>query len=273
MIHIKDISYRYPDNTLAIDSLSLNINKGEFVAIAGKNGCGKSTLLRHMNGLLLPCQGSVVVNGMDTSDPSSLMDIRRTAGMVFQDPGSQFIGMTVEEDVAFGPENLGLSQREINERVDLSLQNVGMEGYRYHTPRSLSGGQKQKVALASVLAMKPDIILFDEVTSMLDPCSRKDILSLIENLHENGTTVVYVTHHLEELVHADRLVVMENGRIVHDGHPREILSRNDPEQFGSDLPPVIELARRLADSGLIPADPSSFPLSRAELREVLCRSK
>ncbi|WP_340819622.1 energy-coupling factor transporter ATPase [Methanolobus sp. WCC4] len=273
MISIKDLTYRYPDGTLAIDSLSVDIHEGEFVAITGKNGSGKSSLLRHMNGLLLPAGGSVVVNGMDTTDQSSLIDIRQMAGMVFQDPGSQFIGMTVEEDIAFGPENLGLPQQDIRDRVDRSLQAVGMQDHRYHTPRSLSGGQKQKVALASVLAMEPDIILFDEVTSMLDPCSRKDILSLIESLHEKGTTIVYVTHRFEELVHADRLIVMENGRIRHDGVPRDILSNADPEEFDFDLPPVIRLARKLRDSGFIPDDATSFPLSRDELREALCQLK
>ncbi|WMW21913.1 ATP-binding cassette domain-containing protein [Methanolobus mangrovi] len=269
MICINNLSFRYPDGTLALDSVDLNIRKGEFIAIVGKNGCGKSTILRHMNGLLLPCEGSVTVKGMDTSDPSSLLKIRHTAGMVFQDPGSQFIGMTVEEDVAFGPENLGLSPEEIQFFVNRSLQDVGMLEHRNHTPRTLSGGQKQKVALASVLAMGPEIILFDEVTSMLDASSGKDILDLIKKLHKNGTTVVYVTHRLEELAYADRLVVMDKGRIIHDGNPRTILSKENPVSFGFALPPVIELARRLADENII--DPSLLPLSKEELREVLCQ--
>lgn len=269
MIHINNLSYSYPDGTQVLDSISLDIRKGEFIAIAGKNGSGKSTLLRHMNGLLLPTEGSVIVNEMDTTDPSSILDIRQIAGMVFQDPQSQFIGMTLEEDVAFGPENLGLAQEDIRDRVDRALQDVGMQEYKNHTSRSLSGGQKQKVALASVLAMEPEIVLFDEVTSMLDPMSRKDILDLILQLHEKGTTVVYITHRLEELVHADRLLVMENGSITHNGNPRIILSQMDSMNFGFELPPIIELAKRLCDSGFI--DPACFPLSREELREALCQ--
>ncbi|WP_319508763.1 energy-coupling factor transporter ATPase [uncultured Methanolobus sp.] len=269
MICINNLTFRYPDGTLALDSVDLNIHKGEFVAIVGKNGCGKSTILRHMNGLLLPTEGSVIVKGMDTSDPFSLLKIRHTAGMVFQDPGSQFIGMTVEEDVAFGPENLALPPEKIQSLVNRSLREVGMLEHRNHTPRTLSGGQKQKVAFASVLAMEPEVILFDEVTSMLDSNTRKDILDIIKKLHKNGTTVVYVTHRLEELVYADRLVVMDKGCIIHDGNPRAILSKENPVSFGFDLPPVIELARRLADEKII--DSSLLPLSKEELREVLCQ--
>ncbi|WP_094227070.1 energy-coupling factor transporter ATPase [Methanolobus psychrotolerans] len=269
MIFINNLSYRYPNGTLALDSVDLHIRKGEFIAIAGKNGCGKSTLLRHINGLLVPCEGYVVVKGMDTSDTSHIQDIRRVAGMVFQDPESQFIGMTVEEDVAFGPENLGLPPEEIQNRVDSSLNIMGMMGQKNHTPRTLSGGQKQKVALASVLAMEPEVILFDEVTSMLDSMSRNDILLHVKQLHENKTTVVYVTHHLEELVYADRLVVMDKGRVIHDGNPRIILRQGNPLNLGIELPPVIELSRRLCDSGLI--TPAFFPLSVEELREVLCQ--
>jgi energy-coupling factor transport system ATP-binding protein len=269
MIHINNLSYRYPDGTLVLDSVSMDVHKGEFVAIAGKNGSGKSTLLRHMNGLMLPSEGSVVVKGMDTIDSSFILNIRQIAGMVFQDPQSQFIGMTLEEDVAFGPENLGLPQEDIRKRVDMSLQDVGMQEYKHQTPGSLSGGQKQKVALASVLAMKPEIILFDEVTSMLDPYSRGEILGLITQLHENGTTIVYVTHRLEELVHADRLIVMENGRITHNGDPRVILSQGNVVDSGFEFPPVIELAKRLCDSGFI--DPACFPLSREKLMEALCQ--
>ncbi|MBP1907870.1 energy-coupling factor transporter ATPase [Methanolobus bombayensis] len=271
MINIENLSYSYPDGTLALDSISLNILKGEFVTIAGKNGCGKSTLLRHINGLLQPGQGSVVVKGMDTCDLSNLQDIRRTAGMIFQDPQSQFIGMTVEEDIAFGPENLGLSSSEINRRVTEALESVGMSGHRHNTPRTLSGGQKQKVALASVLAMEPEIILFDEVTSMLDFSSRSDILDLIKQLHKTGTTIIYVTHLLEELVHADRLVLMEKGRVVQNGCPREIISKISSEDFGFDFPPIIELSKKLLDARII--DETSFPLSKDELLEAICPSK
>jgi energy-coupling factor transport system ATP-binding protein len=271
MINIDNLSYRYPDGTDALDSISLNVHKGEFVAVAGKNGCGKSTLLRHINGLLQPGKGSVVVKGMDTCDLLNLQNIRRTAGMIFQNPQSQFIGMTVEEDVAFGPENLGLHSSDINRRVTEALESTGMSGYRHNTPKTLSGGQKQKVALASILAMQPEIILFDEVTSMLDLRSRNDILALIKQLNEAGTTIIYVTHLLEELVHADRLVLMENGRITHNGCPRGIISRISSNDFGFDLPPIIELSKKLMDAGII--DDAFFPLSKDELLEAICPSK
>ena len=271
MIKIENLSYRYPDGTPALDSITLKIRKGEFVAIAGKNGCGKSTLLRHINGLLQPDSGSVTVKGMDTSDPSKLQEIRRTASMVFQDPQSQFIGMTVEDDIAFGPENLGLSSSEIQKRVSAALESVGMSDYRYNTPRTLSGGQKQKIALASVLAMEPEIILFDEVTSMLDSDSKKDILLLIKTLHETGTTIIYVTHLVEELVLADRLVLMENSSIIQNGNPREIISKISSGSFGFDVPPIIELSKKLVDARIIA--PSFLPLSKEELREALCQLK
>lgn len=270
MIDIKNLSHRYPDGTLALDSINLNIRKGEFVAIAGKNGCGKSTLLRHINGLLQPGAGSVVVKGIDTSDSLKLQYIRHTAGMIFQNPQSQFIGMTVEEDVAFGPENLGLLSDDISRLVTSSLDSVEMSDYRNNTPRTLSGGQKQKVALASVLAMEPEVILFDEVTSMLDSGSRKDILSLIKQLHGSGTTIIYVTHLLDELIHADRLVLMDQGRIIRNGYPRDIISKANSGLFGFDLR-IIELSRKLIDAGLI--DRTFFPLSKDELREAICRSK
>ncbi|SDF45702.1 energy-coupling factor transport system ATP-binding protein [Methanolobus vulcani] len=271
MIKIENLSYHYPDGSSALDSITLNIRKGEFVAIAGKNGCGKSTLLRHINGLLQPSEGSVIIKGMDTSDNSKLQEIRRTAAMVFQDPQSQFIGMTVEDDIAFGPENLGFSTSEIKKRVSNALGSVGMSAYRYNTPRTLSGGQKQKVALASVLAMEPEIILFDEVTSMLDSGSRMDILSLVRQLHEAGTTIIYVTHLLEELVHADRLMLMENGRMICNGDPREIISKISSGRFGFDAPPIIELSKRLVDAGIL--EPSFLPLSKDELREAICQLK
>lgn len=271
MIQIENLSYRYPSGTLALDSITLNIRKGEFVAIAGKNGCGKSTLLRHINGLLLPTEGSVSVKEMDTSDKSKLQDIRRIAAMVFQDPQSQFIGMTVEDDIAFGPENLSLPSSEIKRRVSTALESVGMSAYRHKTPRTLSGGQKQKVALASILAMEPEVILFDEVTSMLDSDSRKDILSLLKQLHEAGSTIIYVTHLVEELVLADRLLLMENGHIIQNGNPREIIAKISSGSFGFDAPPIIELSKKLLDAGIIP--PSFLPLSKDELREALCRLK
>ncbi len=269
MIQLNNVSYCYNENDYALDSVSLEIKKGEFIGIAGRNGSGKSTLIRLINGLLLPLQGNVNVMGMDTMDNDSIIGIRKIAGMVFQDPQSQFIGMTVGEDVAFGPENLGLSHEDICGRVDTSLKAVGMYIYKDHTPRALSGGQKQKVALASILAMEPELILFDEATSMLDPVASEEVLKLIKQLHNKGVTIVYVTHRLEELIFADRLIIMDKGRIMHDDNPRKLLNEENILDSGIYLPPIIELSRRLCSEQVI--EPIRLPISREELMEALCQ--
>lgn len=269
MIRINNLIYRYPEGKRAVDSVSLSVSRGEFVIVIGNNGSGKTTLLRHINALLLPDSGSVTVRGMDTANRNNIPAIRQAAGMVFQDPQSQFIGMTVKDDIAFGPENLCLPYEEIVCRVKSSLEAVGMYEYRNHTPDSLSGGQKQKIALASVLAMKPDILLLDEITSMLDPGSSDEVMGIIGKLHESGTTVVCVTHRMEELVYADRLLMMENGKIVRDGSPGSIMAEESNFSSFYSLPPVMELAVKLKKAGFI--DRNSFPLSRRELREILCQ--
>ena len=229
------------------DDLNLSIEEGSFVAVLGHNGCGKSTLAKHFNAVLLPEGGSVHVFGMDTSDESLLVDIRRTVGMVFQNPDNQMVANVVEEDVAFGPENLGIPSAEIRKRVDAALEAVNMTEYREHGPHLLSGGQKQRIAIAGVLAMKPDCIVLDEPTAMLDPKGRREVLETVHKLNkEEGITIVYITHFMEEAVTADRVVVMKNGVKLHDGTPREIFSHVDTlKGLGLDVPVASEIAFKL----------------------------
>lgn len=268
MIEINNLSYKYPDGTLALDTIDLCIREGEFVVIAGRNGSGKSTLIRHINGLLQPSKGSVVVNGIQTSERAGILSIRQAVGMVFQNPESQFVGITVEEDVAFGLENLGVVSERIRELVDSSLKAMNLFHLREHMPRYLSGGEKQKVAIAGILAMKPDYLIFDEVTSMLDPFSRQEILASIKQIHEKGTTVVYVTHRLEEAVDADRLIVMDSGRIVLDDSPRAVFRKYELESYGLRLPPLVKLSKRLFNVGIVG---DGIALSKEELVEKLCQ--
>lgn len=269
MINIRDLSHRYPDGKLALDSVSLDIKKGEFVVIAGRNGSGKSTLVQHMNALLLPLSGSVKVEGLCTTKRENIPQIRRKVGMVFQNPDSQFVGMTVEEDIAFGLENIGVEPQRIRRLVDGVLDSMGLSGYKKYTPRILSGGQKQKVAIAGVLVMEPECVIFDEITSMLDPASREEILATIKSINEKGTTVLHITHRLEEAVNADRLIVMDSGKVVIDGLPEEVLVHRELiQRHGLRLPPLVELSVKLSDTGII----QKGVLSKDELVEELCRS-
>ncbi len=268
MIDIRKLRYNYPDGTLALDSVDLHIGRGEFLVIAGRNGSGKSSLVRHMNALLLPSEGFVSVNGLCTSQKKHHPDIRRAVGMVFQEPDSQFIGMTVEEDIAFGPENLGLPSSRIRELVDMSMTTLGISGLRYLSPRSLSGGQKQKVATAGVLAMESECVIFDEVTSMLDPLSRQEVLGAIRRIHAGGTTVIHVTHRLEEAVDADRLVIMDSGRIVADDLPRNVFMEHDLEGYGIEMPVMVTLSKMLASAGF---SGRRLALTKEELLEDICQ--
>ena len=252
----------------AIDGVDVDIKKGDFVAVLGHNGSGKSTLAKHVNGLLLPTEGTVWVGDMDTRDEEHIWDVRKTAGMVFQNPDNQIIGNIVEEDVGFGPENIGVPTEEIWKRVEESLKAVGMTAYRLQSPNKLSGGQKQRVAIAGVMAMKPECIILDEPTAMLDPNGRKEVIRTIHELNRaEGITVLLITHYIEEAIEADRIIVMDDGRIVMDGQPREIFSRvKELKSHGLDVPQVTELAWELKEAGMPLTDGI---LSREELVEQL----
>ena len=252
----------------AIDGVDVDIKKGDFVAVLGHNGSGKSTLAKHVNGLLLPTEGTVWVGDMDTRDEEHIWDVRKTAGMVFQNPDNQIIGNIVEEDVGFGPENIGVTTEEIWKRVEESLKAVGMPAYRLQSPNKLSGGQKQRVAIAGVMAMKPECIILDEPTAMLDPNGRREVIRTIHELNRaEGITVLLITHYMEEAIEADRIIVMDDGRIVMDGQPREIFSRvKELKSHGLDVPQVTELAWELKEAGMPLTDGI---LSREELVEQL----
>ena len=254
----------------AIDEVSLDIEPGQFIAILGHNGSGKSTLAKHMNALLVPSDGTMWVDGMDTKEDEHLWDVRQSAGMVFQNPDSQIIGTVVEEDVGFGPENLGVPTEEIWQRVEDSLKAVGMIEYRHHSPNKLSGGQKQRVAIAGVMAMRPKCIVLDEPTAMLDPNGRKEVLrSVMELRKREHITVILITHYMEEVVDADHVFVMDHGHVVMQGTPREIFSQVDTlKHYRLDVPQVTILADELRKRGLdIPAG----VLKKEELVEILCR--
>lgn len=269
MIQINNLSHIFPNGKVALDSLDLHIKKSEFVVIAGRNGSGKSTLVRHMNALLLPSVGTVIVNGMESSHRKNHWNIRQAVSMVFQNPDSQFVGMTVEEDVAFGLENLVIKQSKIKDLVNRSLQFTGLSEYKKTSPMHLSGGQKQKVAIASVLAMDPECIIFDEVTSMLDASSCKEVMDIIEDVHKAGKTVIHVTHRLEEATKADRLIIMDAGRIVLDDTPSNIFQSGKLTEFCLEIPPMVSLAKKLMNAGVLQDD---LALSKDELLEALCHS-
>ena len=240
------------EETKALDDVSMNIAEGEFVAILGRNGSGKSTLAKHMNALLLPSEGTIWIGDMDSSDEENLWKIRQTAGMVFQNPDNQIIGTVVEEDVGFGPENIGVPTEEIWKRVDRCLEEVGMTAYRHRSPNRLSGGQKQRVAIAGVMAMKPRCIVLDEPTAMLDPNGRKEVIRTVRELNKaEGITVILITHYMEEAVYAERVVVMDNSHVVLEGTPREVFAQVDTiKEAGLDVPQVTELAYELRKEGL-----------------------
>lgn len=236
----------------AIDDLTLDIQKGDFVTILGHNGSGKSTFAKQINGILLPTEGTVWVSEMNTADDAHIWDIRKSAGMVFQNPDNQIIGNIVEEDVGFGPENLGVPTDEIWKRVDESLEAVGMTAYRLKSPNKLSGGQKQRVAIAGVMAMKPQCIILDEPTAMLDPNGRKEVIATLHELNKKeGITVLLITHYMEEVIEADRVIVMDDGKLVMDGTPREIFSQvQELKSYRLDVPQVTELAYELRKEGI-----------------------
>lgn len=274
MIKINDLKHYYTDadgNTVkALDGVSLEIAQGEFVAIIGANGSGKSTLARHLNALLLPTEGKVLVSGLDTCDEDKLWDIRQQVGMVFQNPDNQIVAAIVEEDVAFGPENIGVPQAEIRPRVEKALAAVGMSDYAKHAPHLLSGGQKQRVAIAGIMALEPKCIVLDEPTAMLDPQGRKEIVATVSTLNkEKKITIVYITHYMTEALAADRVVVMEKGHIRFMGTPREVFSRVDElEELGLEAPLAAKAASELRKSGMkLPKD----IITDEELAQALCQ--
>lgn len=273
MIEFRDVKYIYnegaEDEHLALKGVSFDINEGEFVALVGHNGSGKSTIARLMNGLILPKEGKVTVNGMDTADKKTLFDIRKTVGVVFQNPDNQMVASIIEDDVAFGPENLGLPSVEINERVQWALESVGMAEHRKGTPFRLSGGQKQRVAIAGVLAVKPQVMVLDESTAMLDPVGRAEVMSVIEKLNrEEHMTVVMITHFMEEAALADRIIVMRGGEVAGEGGKEIFRNRALIESAGLELPLAARIAARLRERGLEIEGDITLP---EELTGALCR--
>lgn len=263
IIEFQNVSFRYEEDEgeeklpLAVDNVNLNIKKGDFVAVLGHNGSGKSTLAKLSNSILIPEQGKVLVDGMDTADEELSYDIRRRVGVVFQNPDNQIVATIVEEDVAFGPENLGVPPAEIRRRVDASLKAVGMYEYRGHEPHKLSGGQKQRVAIAGIIAMQPDCIVLDEPTAMLDPQGRREVMNTVMKLNqEMGMAVVFITHFMEEAALANRVVVMDNAKILLDGTPQAVFRQADLlKSIGLDVPGASKLARELIQEGVpLPED-------------------
>ena len=273
MISIKNLSFKYDyedENAIQIlKDIDLEINEGEFVALLGHNGSGKSTLAKLINGLLIPGQGDVLVDGMNTKNEEEIWDIRRTAGMVFQNPDNQLVATIVEDEVAFGPENLGIEPAEIRKRVDKALEDVGMSDYKKNAPHLLSGGQKQRVAIAGILAMSPKYIILDEPTAMLDPSGRREVIDTLVKLNkEENKTIILITHYMEEAAISDRVVVMEDGNIVLSGNPREVFSHVDEiKKLGLDVPQVTELAHELKKDGL---EISTEVLNIQEMVKEIC---
>ena len=276
MIETRDLTYTYPvpegeTNPPALQDISVQIEKGSFTVVLGHNGSGKSTFAKHLNAVLLPCGGAVYVDGMDTRDEKLLLEIRRRTGMVFQNPDNQIVANVVEEDVAFGPENLGVPTAEIRRRVDDALAAVGMEQFARHAPHLLSGGQKQRIAIAGILAMEPECIVLDEATAMLDPAGRREVIDTVLRLNrEQGITVVLITHHMVEAERADRVIVMNDGEVAMDGMPRQVFSQVERlHELGLAAPDTVELLYRLRRDGV---DVPLENLTVDECADTICRA-
>ena len=275
MISVQNFIFEYGrengEAVRAVDDISFDIEKGSFTAIIGKNGSGKSTLAKNLNGLLVPSSGVIYVNGYDTADDELIWDIRQSCGMVFQNPDNQLVSSIVEDDVAFGPENLGIDPDEIRRRVDKALEDVNMGAYKTKAPHLLSGGQKQRIAIAGVVAMKPECIVFDEPTAMLDPKGRKEIMKIIAELHREGITVILITHFMEEAVLADRVIIMNEGSILLDGTPEEVFDKKDIIKGANlDVPLMVDIAVKLRERGI--AVPEHV-LTQEDMVECLCQLK
>ncbi len=276
VITVENLTFEYTrgeneEPVKALDGVSFEIDKGSFTAVIGKNGSGKSTLAKNLNGLLVPTSGSVFVEGYDTRDDESIWEIRQRAGMVFQNPDNQLVSSIVEDDVAFGPENLGIDPQEIRRRVDKALEDVNMGEYKDKAPHLLSGGQKQRIAIAGVVAMRPEIIIFDEPTAMLDPKGRKEIMAIIKELHGEGKTVILITHFMEEAIEADRVIILNDGKIMLDGTPEEIFRRADEiRAVNLEIPMMTDLGDRLISAGV--KVPRGI-IREEEMLEAICRLK
>ena len=272
MIELINVSHQYPGaERKAMDGVSLSVRQGEIVAVCGHNGSGKSTLAKHLNALLLPTEGSVLVDKMDTRDEAMTLEIRRRVGMVFQNPDNQLVTTIVEEDVGFGPENLGVAPGEIHRRVDAALSEVGMERYARSASHALSGGQKQRIAIAGMLAMQPEVLVLDEATAMLDPRGRLEVLDTVRRLNrEHGMTVIMITQYMEEAVGCDRVFILSGGRLVMEGPPREVFAERELlREYGLDAPLYVQMRDTLADAGLPVA---GNPMTCEELSKAICQS-
>ena len=276
MIETKELTYTYPapegeTNPPALRGVSVTIEKGSFTVVLGHNGSGKSTFAKHLNAVLLPCGGAVYVEGMDTRDERMLLEIRRRTGMVFQNPDNQIVANVVEDDVAFGPENLGVPTAEIRRRVDDALAAVGMEQFARHAPHLLSGGQKQRIAIAGILAMEPECIVLDEATAMLDPAGRREVIDTVRRLNrERGITVVLITHHMAEAESADRVIVMNDGQVAMDGAPHDVFAQVDRlHELGLAAPDTVELLHLLREAGM---DVPLTGLTVDECADTICRA-
>ena len=274
-IEVKDLVYRYSkeqgDDNLcpAIDHVSIEIKRGEYIAIAGSNGSGKSTLARCLNGLLLPTEGEILVDGMDTNDDDLIWDIRKKIGMVFQNPDNQIVSSMVEDEVAFGPENIGIENSELRKRVDNALKSVGMYEYRNREAHKLSGGQKQRIAIAGAVAMRPDCIVFDEPTAMLDPKGRSQVMKVIRELNDQGITIILITHFMEEVAEADRVLVMKSGKLLADSVPEDVFAdTNLIESAGLEIPAAVLLRNELIENGI---SLSHEVINKDDLVDALCR--
>ena len=274
-IEVKDLVYRYSkeqgDDNLcpAIDRVSIEIKRGEYISIAGSNGSGKSTLARCLNGLLLPTEGEILVDGMDTNDDDLIWDIRKKIGMVFQNPDNQIVSSMVEDEVAFGPENIGIENPELRKRVDNALKSVGMYEYRNREAHKLSGGQKQRIAIAGAVAMRPDCIVFDEPTAMLDPKGRNQVMKVIRELNDQGITIILITHFMEEVAEADRVLVMKSGKLLADSVPEDVFAdTNLIESAGLEIPAAVLLRNELIENGI---SLSHEVINKDDLVDALCR--
>lgn len=274
-IEVKDLVYRYSkeqgDDNLcpAIDHVSIEIKRGEYISIAGSNGSGKSTLARCLNGLLLPTEGEILVDGMDTNDDDLIWDIRKKIGMVFQNPDNQIVSSMVEDEVAFGPENIGIENPELRNRVDNALKSVGMYEYRNREAHKLSGGQKQRIAIAGAVAMRPDCIVFDEPTAMLDPKGRSQVMKVIRELNDQGITIILITHFMEEVAEADRVLVMKSGKLLADSVPEDVFAdTNLIESAGLEIPAAVLLRNELIENGI---SLSHEVINKDDLVDALCR--